>query len=1508
MNKQLPRLLLGLVVVLSFGFSNYFFQPAGIEAPVPIGQFLDGQLPAVMPGDGENLSWSVEPAFPNLQFNSPLVIKPHPRQNRLFVASRDGLIEHFEYDESTNSKEVFVDLTGETGVVWDGGFLGMAFHPDFGKVGSPNRNYFYVYYTAKGPNGEFGGLSCNNTCFSCANNGNFFGSYLRLARYEVFDGTLTVDKSTELQLFNIRQFNGTHRGGGLHFGMDGFLYLAIGDQARRTTAQDIVNNFEGGVIRIDVDQQGGNISHVPRRKMGVEVGESDEFTGVGYYIPNDNPWIVADNSLFEEYFHNGHRNPHRMTMDRVTGEFWIGEVGAGSREEVTIVKKGQNGGWPVYEGNNFRQFRACNSHQLPLGQGTYNPPVVDFLRSEANAIIGGYVYRGAKFPSLYGKYLCGGYSQNRLFVIEEDGNGNYTKENFTNFTPGRLITWGEGPDAELFMGNQANNTTLYKLKATGSNPPAPVLLSQTGAFSDLITLTPTPGLIPYDLIEPFWSDGADKSRWIAIPNNGTHNTAAEQIQFSENGNWEFPKGTVLIKHFELGGKRLETRFEVKGEDDQYYYLTYKWNDAGTDATLLTTGLEETIMVNGQPQVYHYPSPSECFTCHQAAAGSVLGLRTRFLNKAITYPSTGQTTNQLVALSSIGAISQNITNAATNNYLTVAAHDDLSQPLELRARSYLDVNCSSCHQPGTGNRAVFDARITTPLAQQNYIDGSVMMPLGLDNPALIREGAVDRSVIHFRMNSLAPTIAMPPLSKNKVDEAGVQVIVDWINSLGNMDPDNDGDGLPASQDCNDNDPNLTIVGADCNDSDANTNNDVVQANCTCAGTPDNGNGTVTETCGTSRVTHGNGTITMTSGGDAFYFKILRGDWSYVDNCGYNCGGSFTVSGLAEGEYRLFFENVDYQPLCDMVITLGNGGNNDPDNDGDGVPASQDCNDNDPNLTIVGNACNDGNANTSNDVVQANCTCAGTPDGNNDPDNDGDGVPTSQDCNDNDPNLTVVGANCNDGNPNTNNDLVQANCTCAGTPNNGNGVVTETCGTSTVTHGNGTITMTSGGDAFYFKILDANWQYIDNCGYNCGGLFTVSGLAAGDYRLFFEDADYQSLCELIITLGGDSNNDPDNDGDGVPASQDCNDNDPNLTTVGANCNDGNANTSNDMVQANCTCAGTPDGNNDPDNDGDGVPASQDCNDNDPNVTTMGASCNDGNPNTNNDVVQADCTCAGTPSGGGETIVEDCNGNTITHGNGTITLTSNGTAFFFQILNSGYGPVDHCGWQCGGSFSVADLPSGRYLIYFQDANYTTICEKWIDLIGGNNANTASSRFAPYLSFSAFPVQRAVDLQWLTNTSYFNDYFVVEKSIDGQNFESIQRIKSKALGAAMIYNQTTDNKPMMGENYYRVKQVYRDGGFDYTEVQVVNFTIDLTNWSVFPNPTQDQLFINLKPYAGKAATIELINNFGQVIKRQKLTEIGANIEQLDLKEVPNGLYIIHIKIDGQKALNQKVVVERLE
>lgn len=788
--------LLCLFLFSYTGFRPFLPTSFQVEKPGPIGTFLNGKLPTLTPGQAGSSTYQIVPAFPNLFFQDPLVITPHPNENRLFVGSRQGLIEHFIPSPTVSSKQVFLDLREETAVVHDGGLLGIAFHPEFGLEASSNSTYVYVYYCARGSNGEWGPTQCAAPdCFTCEAEANWYGSYLRLSRFELDPTTYTLDKTTELPMLNIRQFNGTHRGGGLTFDKEGFLYLTLGDQARYATAQDIAGNFEGGIIRLDVDQQGGSISHPPRRILGENTGFSDEISGAGYYIPNDNPWLNESGELFEEFVHIGNRSPHRLTMDRLTGELWIGEVGQNQREEISILQMGGNGGWPLYEGNLWRDDPTCDNNQLTLDRGTYNPPVVDFTRTETRSIIGGYVYRGQQHPNLYGTYLCGGHALHTLFAIRPDGNGAYEKEEFLSFHPGSIITFGEDFQGELYMGRLSASTNLYTLDSRSSNPQAPTLLSQTGAFTDLESLTAVEGLIPYELIEPFWSDGAEKYRWMALPNDGSYDAPEEQIGFSESGDWTFPIGTVLIKHFELEGRRLETRFEVLGEDNVYYYLSYKWNEEETDAVLVQNSIDEQIEVNGRSQVWHYPSPAECQSCHIQSAGGTIGTRTRYLNRNFTYPHDNLTANQLMVYSNWGLIEENLTEGEVNSFTTLAAKTDASASIERRARSYLDVNCSYCHRPGTGNRAAFDARLTTPLEESNLIRGSLLNAMGNPQARLIVPGSIENSMIHLRMNSLDQEngVAMPPLSKGVIDQEGVALIEAWIRQL---EPAESGDASVA----------------------------------------------------------------------------------------------------------------------------------------------------------------------------------------------------------------------------------------------------------------------------------------------------------------------------------------------------------------------------------------------------------------------------------------------------------------------------------------------------------------------------------------------------------------------------------------------------------------------------------------------------------------------------------------------------------------------------------------
>ncbi len=117
----------------------------------------------------------------------------------------------------------------------------------------------------------------------------------------------------------------------------------------------------------------------------------------------------------------------------------------------------------------------------------------------------------------------------------------------------------------------------------------PALLSQTGAFTDVRTPAPARGLLPYELVVPFWSDGAAKSRYAAIP--------AGTVAFSATGEWQFPAGTVFVKTFEMPldaaqpqrVRRLETRLLVRDRDGGVYGVTYKWRADLSDADLLPHG-------------------------------------------------------------------------------------------------------------------------------------------------------------------------------------------------------------------------------------------------------------------------------------------------------------------------------------------------------------------------------------------------------------------------------------------------------------------------------------------------------------------------------------------------------------------------------------------------------------------------------------------------------------------------------------------------------------------------------------------------------------------------------------------------------------------------------------------------------------------------------------------------------------------------------------------------------
>ena len=323
----------------------------------------------------------------------------------------------------------------------------------------------------------------------------------------------------------------------------------------------------------------------------------------------------------------------------------------------------------------------------------------------------------------------------------------------------------------------------------------PPLLSQTGVFSNTPSMTPTNGLIPYNPNTPLWSDGAVKTRWMAVPYNGGADTSGQQIGFATNGEWSFPSGTVFVKHFALVTdetnpnaplRRLETRLLVRDINGAVYGVTYKWRPDNSDADLLTTSLTENILITNatgvSTQTWYYPSPADCLQCHTPVANYVLGVKTRQLNGNLTYPSTGVTDNQLRVFNRLGIFNPAIDEAQIPTYAQMVSVTNLLADLTNRFRSYIDANCAQCHRPGGVSHADFDARYDTPLASQGIINGTVVTSLGIDNPRVVMPHDIWRSVLYQRADVRNSGIQMPPLASSLVDTNAMAVVVDFINSL------------------------------------------------------------------------------------------------------------------------------------------------------------------------------------------------------------------------------------------------------------------------------------------------------------------------------------------------------------------------------------------------------------------------------------------------------------------------------------------------------------------------------------------------------------------------------------------------------------------------------------------------------------------------------------------------------------------------------------------------------
>jgi glucose/arabinose dehydrogenase len=711
--------------------------------------FIDGagiNLPKSPPIYGYGLT----NLFPGVNFAQPVAIATPPGEtNSLYIAERLGRIIVIP-DLTRPEPKVFLDVRETTdGSDGEAGLLGIAFHPDYKTNGR-----FFVFRIQH--------LS-ENYCDTLSE----FKRDLR--------NPVVADPSSEKILLAQADANSTHNAGDIHFGPDGYLYVSAGydGPAQRQKPQAIDEGLFGGILRIDVDS-------LPTSLLPNAHPASTEH----YRIPPDNPFVAATQfngatvdpaKVQTEFYAVGLRNPWRFTFHPTTGELICGDVGEGSWEEINIVKRGKNYGWPFLEGRSLSLLTNA-----PRGLVS---PVYEYAHGsgmfEGSAIIGGLVYTGSNLPDLRGKYLFGDTRRGHIWAID------LTQTNppaWLTATAG-ISTFGYDPrDKEVLVANVAKGSINKLVYSAPEASGIPKRLSAVNAFANLATLEAR-AATEYEIISPFWSDGATKRRWINLEN------ASDLLHFKAAEPWGVPPGTIFIKHFDLemtngvpaSRRRLETRFLVHSTNG-FYGLTYRWNALGTDAELVhPSGLTENLEINegglSRAQKWYFPGWEQCALCHNQS-GTVLGVNTHQLNRFIARPD-GQT-NQLDWMRQ-HALFNNPDDVRTETLPRFSALEDTSAPLQHRVRSYLASNCAQCHQPGGTSGMNWDARISTPVENAKIIDApSAWYP----DPEvkIIASRSVNYSFMYHRLYHDIESLRMPPVASVRADHAFVNLLTNWISAI------------------------------------------------------------------------------------------------------------------------------------------------------------------------------------------------------------------------------------------------------------------------------------------------------------------------------------------------------------------------------------------------------------------------------------------------------------------------------------------------------------------------------------------------------------------------------------------------------------------------------------------------------------------------------------------------------------------------------------------------------
>lgn len=743
-------------------------EPFGIETRVPWTTSRFRGRPEPPP------PYRAERLYARLRFTATTVLTTAPGSDRMYVGEQGGKVYALPRDRDADKASLFLDCQqlvqrlnrNRSEPLELEALYGMAFDPDFER----NR-YCYVCYVVrrKGQTSQF-------------------EEGTRVVRLRVpQEEPHRCDPESEQLL--ITWLQGGHNGGCLKFGLDGYLYISTGDG--------------GNAFPPDGLKAGQDLSTLLAKVLRIDVRKSEP--GKAYAIPSDNPFVNQEKTRGEIWAY-GLRNPWKMSIDRKTGDLWVGDVGWELWELVYHVNKGDNFGWSIVEGSQTVHAEGVR------GPTPIVPAAMEIPHTDGASITGGYVYRGKKFPELDGTYIFGDWETRRIWGAKVEG-GNLQDRRDLIDPVVRIVDFAEGSDGELYLLDHDDGSiyTLAKNEVAADATAFPFRLSETGLFESVADHKVAAGVIGFSINSPQWSDGAEGERYLAIPGDQSiqMRTAAKLIPGSMFSRAvDYPRDTVLMKTLSLElaagdpatRQRIETQvLHFDGRDWQAY--TYEWNQDQSDAVLVDRrGKVRSITVRDpeaasgkRTQNWRFASRNECIRCHNPWSEHTLAFNLAQINRNHDYG--GIEDNQIRTLRHIKALVDLPDDPDPENLsATAAAPRSIEQLPRLappfddryglndRARSYLHANCAHCHRFNGGGSSYFFVPHDLSLRDTKAIGGRPTQgTFGIHDAQLLAPGDPYRSLIYYRMAKTGSG-HMPHLGATMIDERALPLMRAWIRQL------------------------------------------------------------------------------------------------------------------------------------------------------------------------------------------------------------------------------------------------------------------------------------------------------------------------------------------------------------------------------------------------------------------------------------------------------------------------------------------------------------------------------------------------------------------------------------------------------------------------------------------------------------------------------------------------------------------------------------------------------